>query len=178
MIAQIVREFLPRHDLLSYLEAIMRIYNLMGRRDNIFKAKLKILVYKLGIDEMQKMVEEGTITEEQMQQRLGEMRKMIGSSDDRSGVSDDCMELRLKLCKALLHSVCEPLRTGLGVGCRELGFLPGLLAVLEVLGTPVPELDLLDQTGSDLMLGLFNVGEFLGLEPCDLYGDHIADGVA
>ena len=58
MIAQIVREFLPRHDLLSYLEAIMRIYNLMGRRDNIFKAKLKILVYKLGIDEMQKLVEE------------------------------------------------------------------------------------------------------------------------
>ena len=58
MIAQTVREFLPRHDLLSYLEAIMRIYNLMGRRDNIFKAKLKILVYKLGIDEMQKLVEE------------------------------------------------------------------------------------------------------------------------
>ena len=58
MIAQIVREFLPRHDLLSYLEAIMRIYNLMGRRDNIFKAKLKILVYALGIDEMQKLVEE------------------------------------------------------------------------------------------------------------------------
>lgn len=58
MIAQTVREFLPRHDLLSYLEAIMRIYNLMGRRDNIFKAKLKILVYKLGIDEMQKLIEE------------------------------------------------------------------------------------------------------------------------
>ena len=58
MIAQTVREFLPRHDLLSYLEAILRIYNLMGRRDNIFKAKLKILVYKLGIDEMQKLVEE------------------------------------------------------------------------------------------------------------------------
>ena len=58
MIAQTVREFLPRHDLLSYLEAIMRIYNLMGRRDNIFKAKLKILVYALGIDEMQKLVEE------------------------------------------------------------------------------------------------------------------------
>ena len=58
MIAQTVRDFLPRHDLLSYLEAIMRIYNLMGRRDNIFKAKLKILVYKLGIDEMQKLIED------------------------------------------------------------------------------------------------------------------------
>ena len=53
MIAQTIRDFLPKRDLLSYLEAILRIYNLMGRRDNIFKAKLKILVYKLGIDEIQ-----------------------------------------------------------------------------------------------------------------------------
>ena len=58
MIAQTVREFLPKRHLLSYLEALLRIYNLMGRRDNIFKAKLKILVYKLGINEMQKLVEE------------------------------------------------------------------------------------------------------------------------
>jgi sulfite reductase (NADPH) hemoprotein beta-component len=58
MIAQTVREFLPRHDLLSYLEAILRIYNLMGRRDNIFKAKLKILVYTLGIEELKKLVED------------------------------------------------------------------------------------------------------------------------
>ena len=58
MIAQTIRDFLPKRDLLSYLEAILRIYNLMGRRDNIFKAKLKILVYKLGIDEIQKLVED------------------------------------------------------------------------------------------------------------------------
>ena len=58
MIAQTVREFLPKKYLLSYLEALLRIYNLMGRRDNIFKAKLKILVYALGIEEMQKLVED------------------------------------------------------------------------------------------------------------------------
>jgi sulfite reductase (NADPH) hemoprotein beta-component len=58
MIAQTIRDFLPKRDLLSYMEAILRIYNLMGRRDNIFKAKLKILVYKLGIDEIEKLVED------------------------------------------------------------------------------------------------------------------------
>jgi sulfite reductase (NADPH) hemoprotein beta-component len=58
MIAQTVREFLPRHDLLSYLESILRIYNLLGRRDNIFKAKLKILVYNLGIGDLKKLIED------------------------------------------------------------------------------------------------------------------------
>ena len=58
MIGQTLRDFLPRQHLLSYLEAIFRIYNLMGRRDNIYKARIKILVYELGIEEMQKLVED------------------------------------------------------------------------------------------------------------------------
>ena len=48
--------FLPREHLLSYLEAIMRVYNLHGRRDNIYKARIKILVNALGIDEFQRQV--------------------------------------------------------------------------------------------------------------------------
>ncbi|HEY1314672.1 MAG TPA: nitrite/sulfite reductase, partial [Steroidobacteraceae bacterium] len=44
IIGQVVREFLPREHLLSYLEAILRIYNLEGRRDNLQKARIKILV--------------------------------------------------------------------------------------------------------------------------------------
>ena len=58
MLAQTLREFLPKKHLLSYLEAIMRIYNLMGRRDNIYKARIKILVFELGIEEIQKLVED------------------------------------------------------------------------------------------------------------------------
>ncbi len=58
MIGQTIRDFLPKRHLLSYLEAVMRIYNLMGRRDNIFKARIKILVYELGIEELQKLVED------------------------------------------------------------------------------------------------------------------------
>jgi len=44
VIGSVIREFLPEEDLLSYLEAILRIYNQSGRRDNKFKARIKILV--------------------------------------------------------------------------------------------------------------------------------------
>ena len=52
-----LREFLPRHDLLSYLDAILRVYNLHGRRDNLYKARIKILVNALGIDDFRDQVE-------------------------------------------------------------------------------------------------------------------------
>ncbi len=57
IIGQVVREFLPRRHLLSYLEAILRVYNLEGRRDNIHKARIKILVKSLGIGEFRRRVE-------------------------------------------------------------------------------------------------------------------------
>jgi sulfite reductase (NADPH) hemoprotein beta-component len=57
IIGQVVREFLPREHLLSYLEAILRIYNLEGRRDNPTKARIKILVRSLGIEEFRRRVE-------------------------------------------------------------------------------------------------------------------------
>ncbi|HTV98597.1 MAG TPA: nitrite/sulfite reductase [Steroidobacteraceae bacterium] len=57
VIGQVVREFLPREHLLSYLEAILRVYNREGRRDNIHKARIKILVKSLGIEEFRRRVE-------------------------------------------------------------------------------------------------------------------------
>ncbi len=56
-IGKIIREFLPRADLLAYLEAIMRVYNRFGRRDNKYKARIKILVHEKGIDEIRAAVE-------------------------------------------------------------------------------------------------------------------------
>jgi sulfite reductase (NADPH) hemoprotein beta-component len=53
----IARDFLPEAELLPYLEAIMRVYNLHGRRDNKFKARIKILVHELGADEFKRQVE-------------------------------------------------------------------------------------------------------------------------
>src|ERR1700761_3234354 len=57
IIGQVVREFLPREHLLTYLEAILRVYNLEGRRDNLTKARIKILVRSLGIEEFRRRVE-------------------------------------------------------------------------------------------------------------------------
>jgi sulfite reductase (NADPH) hemoprotein beta-component len=48
IIGKVIREFLPREHLLSYLEAILRIYNQEGRRDNLYKARIKILVRAKG----------------------------------------------------------------------------------------------------------------------------------
>ena len=54
---QVVRDFLPWHDILSYCEAILRVYNRYGRRDNAYKARIKILVQALGIEAFREQVE-------------------------------------------------------------------------------------------------------------------------
>lgn len=58
VIGSLIRPFLQRDQLLSYLEAIMRVYNRYGRRDNIYKARIKILVRDLGPEEFKRQVEE------------------------------------------------------------------------------------------------------------------------
>ncbi len=57
IIGKTLREFLPKEDLLAYLEAVLRVYNRYGRRDNIYKARIKILVHELGVDKMREEVE-------------------------------------------------------------------------------------------------------------------------
>ena len=57
MIAKKIRDFLPEEDLLSYTTAIMRIYNLYGRRDNKYKARIKILVHEMGAERLSAEVE-------------------------------------------------------------------------------------------------------------------------
>jgi sulfite reductase (NADPH) hemoprotein beta-component len=57
MIAVTVRDFLPEHELVAYIEAIMRVYNLYGRRDNKYKARIKILVHELGAEKFRAEVE-------------------------------------------------------------------------------------------------------------------------
>ena len=57
MIAVTVRDFLPENELIAYMEAIMRVYNLYGRRDNKYKARIKILVHELGAEKFRAEVE-------------------------------------------------------------------------------------------------------------------------
>lgn len=57
VIGKVIKEFLPRDDILSYCEAILRVYNLHGRRDNKYKARIKILVNAMGIESFRDEVE-------------------------------------------------------------------------------------------------------------------------
>jgi sulfite reductase (NADPH) hemoprotein beta-component len=76
ILGSVIREHLDWQHAITYCEAIVRIYNLYGRRDNAFKARIKILVKALGIDEFRRQVEEewmnninkeSTITEEELE---------------------------------------------------------------------------------------------------------------
>ncbi|SFP64425.1 sulfite reductase (NADPH) hemoprotein beta-component [Mesorhizobium sp. NFR06] len=57
MVAKKIRDFLPEADLLSYCTAILRVYNLYGRRDNKYKARIKILVHETGVEEITRQIE-------------------------------------------------------------------------------------------------------------------------
>ena len=58
MIGKVLRDFLPKADLLPYTEAIVSVYNLLGRRDNKYKARIKITVHENGIDTIRDLVEQ------------------------------------------------------------------------------------------------------------------------
>lgn len=58
ILSSVIREFLPEKDLLTYIDAIVRVYNQFGRRDNKYKARIKILVKALGVERFSKLVEE------------------------------------------------------------------------------------------------------------------------
>jgi sulfite reductase (NADPH) hemoprotein beta-component len=57
VIGTTIRGFLPKQDLLSYLEAVLRTYNLLGRRDNLYKARIKILLAETGVEAFTEAVE-------------------------------------------------------------------------------------------------------------------------
>jgi len=57
ILSTVIRDFLPEEDLLTYLDAVIRVYNQFGRRDNKYKARIKILVKAIGIERMRELVE-------------------------------------------------------------------------------------------------------------------------
>ncbi|MES2433835.1 MAG: nitrite/sulfite reductase [Pseudomonadota bacterium] len=71
MIAFTVRDFLPIADLLPYVEAVLSVYNVLGRRDNKYKARIKITVHETGREEISRMIEE----------RFLETRLQFGGAD-------------------------------------------------------------------------------------------------
>ena len=99
VIGKVLKEFLPCRDLLSYLQAIMRIYNLEGRRDNKYKARIKILVNALGIEEFRRRVEaEWEITRRHVEpldrQEIGELCSHFRPPSYRALVDTGSFEAR------------------------------------------------------------------------------------
>ncbi|MBC6440768.1 MAG: nitrite/sulfite reductase [Rhodospirillales bacterium] len=58
MVGHVVRAFLPVPRLLTYLEAVLRVYNQLGRRDNLYKARIKVLVHQTGVEAFTRLVED------------------------------------------------------------------------------------------------------------------------
>jgi sulfite reductase (NADPH) hemoprotein beta-component len=71
MIAHTVRDFLPKADLLPYVEAVLSVYNTLGRRDNKYKARIKITVHETGKEEITRLIED----------RFAELRPLFGGND-------------------------------------------------------------------------------------------------
>ncbi len=71
MIAHQVRDFLPVADLLPYVEAVLSVYNTLGRRDNKYKARIKITLFETGKAELTRLIEE----------RFAELRPQLGGAD-------------------------------------------------------------------------------------------------
>jgi len=103
VIGKVIRQFLPRSDLISYLEAILRIYNLYGRRDNLYKARIKILVNAIGIDSFRQQVEA-----EWQQIRDSELRL---SEEDINRVTESFKIHRYQVLPAHNSSLAQELRT-------------------------------------------------------------------
>ncbi|MFT5742195.1 MAG: sulfite reductase (NADPH) hemoprotein beta-component [Paracoccaceae bacterium] len=71
MVGKVIRDFLPKADLLPYCEAIVSIYNRLGRRDNKYKARIKITVHENGLEKIRELVET----------RFGEIRPAFSGVD-------------------------------------------------------------------------------------------------
>ncbi len=71
MVGMVVRDFLPVADLLPYVEAILSVYNSFGRRDNKYKARIKITLHETGRDEITRLIEA----------RFAELRPAFGGAD-------------------------------------------------------------------------------------------------
>jgi sulfite reductase (NADPH) hemoprotein beta-component len=104
MIGKVVRDFLPKADLLPYCEAIVSVYNLLGRRDNKYKARIKITLHEHGIDEIRRLIEE----------RFAEIRPAF------SGVDQEILAgIEAQFAPPAFAQKPLPVGTDLGAGYRS-----------------------------------------------------------
>ena len=94
MIAPVIREFVPALQMISYAEACLRVYNRYGRRDNKYKARIKILIHEIGADEYRRQVEEEfahilTLGLEPPATELARIQAFFTDPGFESGLSDE-----------------------------------------------------------------------------------------
>jgi sulfite reductase (NADPH) hemoprotein beta-component len=94
MVAPQINNFVPEDEIISYLEACLRVYNRHGRRDNKYKARIKILVHELGVDEYRRQVEEEfahmrTLGLNPPTEELDRIRPFFANPAYEQGLSDD-----------------------------------------------------------------------------------------
>jgi sulfite reductase (NADPH) hemoprotein beta-component len=132
MIAPLIRDFVTADDLMSYLEAALRVYNRYGRRDNIYKARIKILVHEIGAEEYRRQVEEEFLAVKQLgidppAAELARISAMFASPDlDDGGVAVDrsdpdfavWLDQNVKPHKAPGHAIVN-------ISLKPIGGIPG-----------------------------------------------------
>ena len=94
MVAPQINEFIPEDEIISYLEACLRVYTRPGRRDNKYKARMMILVHELGVDEYRRQVEEEfahmrTLGLNPPTEELDRIRPFFANPAYEQGLSDD-----------------------------------------------------------------------------------------
>jgi len=94
MVAPEIKDFVTEDELISYVEACLRVYNRYGRRDNKYKARIKILVHELGADEYRRQVEEEfahmkTLSIDPPVAELARIRAHFADPAYQAGISDD-----------------------------------------------------------------------------------------
>jgi sulfite reductase (NADPH) hemoprotein beta-component len=138
MIAKLIRPFIEETELLAYLEAVLRVYNRYGRRDNKFKARIKILVHETGEDDIRADIEEeyarlkgGSLSVPAEEIRRIETyfalpamppRPAASEALDAAKAADPALAL---FCAQNLHPHRVPGYTSLTISLKPIGGIPG-----------------------------------------------------
>jgi sulfite reductase (NADPH) hemoprotein beta-component len=138
MLAREVNAFVPEADLIAYIDAIMRVYNLYGRRDNKYKARIKILVHETGLDELKRQIDDEfaairggvlTLPEEEIRRietyfapPAFEPRPATSAALDAARAADPAFD---RFCATNLHPHKVPGYTSLTISLKPIGGIPG-----------------------------------------------------
>ncbi len=174
MIGKTLREFLPKDELLAYLEATLRVYNRYGRRDNLYKARIKILVHEEGVEKIREEVE-------------AEFEAIKDSALKLAPETIAAIARQFALPDLPLRPVCVPVVEGLRLDNRDFGLwlksntaphrVPGyaiVTASLKPAGAPPGDASAVQMVGMADIAAAFSQGEIRVSHEQNLVLPHVA----